>query len=262
MSLYGDIHLSPTSDKWDEQMQVSRRMVGAAAIVLALLFNLAYGGLAAMFNYPAILRQPATEVLAQFSAGGPVLILVWYGFALSALLLVPLAPLLAGALLGDKPFNSIGLGLAITGALAGALQGIGLARWVFVVPALAAGSTDPAGSAGEKAVETVFVVLNAYGGVAIGEHLGQLMTVLFLLFGAAAQWRPRGGLAGNWLPGLAALAAFLVAAGTGEGLALVLGGDTGPFGLITTSGFLVLSLWLVATGIGLLLSRPRQSAAI
>ncbi|MCB9994578.1 MAG: DUF4386 family protein [Hyphomicrobiaceae bacterium] len=243
-------------------MQNSRKLVGAGAISLAVLFNLAYGCLAVMFNYPAVLRQPAAEVLTQFVAGGPALILVWYGFALSALFLVPLAPLLAGALHGEKPLNAIGLGFAITGSLAGALQGVGLARWVFVAPVLAAAAGNPAGSGGQPAVETTFAVLNAYGGVAIGEHLGQLMTVLFLLFGAVAQWRPRGGLVGNWLPGLAALAAILIAAGTGEGLALVLGGDTGPYGLITTLGFLALSLWLIATGVRLVLSQPSPSVAI
>jgi hypothetical protein len=72
-----------------------------------------------LFDYPAVLRRPAGEILTLFNAGGTRLILTWHAFAFLALLFVPLA-----------------------------------------------------------AAEGTFNLINLYGGVAIGEHIGQLMTAL------------------------------------------------------------------------------------
>jgi hypothetical protein len=43
-----------------------------------------------------------------------------------------------------------------------------------------------------------------------------------------------------------------MAGGTGEGLALALGRDGAAFSTFTVAGFLGLTAWLIATGIGLL----------
>jgi len=71
------------------------RAVGLATVGLGVGFNLPYAWLAANFAYPAILREPATDVLAGFAAGGPSLVLTWYAFMLSALALTAIAPALA-----------------------------------------------------------------------------------------------------------------------------------------------------------------------
>ncbi len=70
-------------------------LIGVSAVALAITFNIPFAVLAATFDYPDILRRPAPEVLAAFSAGGAGLILTWYSFMLCALALVGLAPALA-----------------------------------------------------------------------------------------------------------------------------------------------------------------------
>ncbi len=46
-------------------MFTARRMTGVSAITLAIVFNIPYALLAARFNYPDILRQPAGEGAAR-----------------------------------------------------------------------------------------------------------------------------------------------------------------------------------------------------
>lgn len=230
-------------------MSAASRWVGGATIALAVLFNVPYAVLAATFDYPAILRQPAYEVLLRFAEGGPALVLTWYAFALAALALVPLAPALAitAARIATRP--ALAVSAAIVGVLAGLTQAIGLVRWVFVVPNLARDVTGADPAAAEAAVAT-FSLINAYGGVAIGEHLGQLLTALFAGLLALLQHGERNHLAAN--PGFASAA--LLTFGTGEGLMLALGRDGSLYALATIAGFLALTAWLIATG-ALLLRR-------
>src|SRR5829696_8231650 len=56
--------------------------------------------LARSFDYPDILRQPTGQVLERFAAGGGRLVLLWWGFAMSAVLLAP-AVVLVSATLDD-----------------------------------------------------------------------------------------------------------------------------------------------------------------
>ena len=65
-----------------------------------MAFNLCFSLLARRFDYPDILRRPTSEVLARFRAGGAWLQLLWWTFALTAVLLAPIAVLLAAALVG------------------------------------------------------------------------------------------------------------------------------------------------------------------
>ena len=214
-----------------------RRRVGMAAIALGVGFNIPYALLASLYDYPAILRQPAPIALQRFADGGPAIILAWYGFALAALALVPLAFWLSVTPGRMRHSPALAIGAAISGSLAGLAQAIGLSRWVFVVPGLAATPNSPDAA-------RMFDMLNAFGGVAIGEHLGQLLTASFVLHVAALQ-RSEGAPRLALLGGLTALAITL---GTGEGLAIALGGGGAAFSTATILGFLGLSGWLVVTG--------------
>lgn len=157
-----------------------RTPLGLSAIALAIGFNIPFALLAARFDYPDILRQPAAEVLAAFADGGTGLVLIWYGFALSAMAMIPFAIALAFTPACEtRP--GLRTGAAIVGALAGFAQAAGLVRWVFAVPVLARLHADPAtGEAGRAAAETGFLLLNQWGGVGIGEHMGQMLTVLWV----------------------------------------------------------------------------------
>jgi hypothetical protein len=144
---------------------------------------------------------------------------------------------------------ALSIGASTCGALAGIVQAIGLSRWVFVVPGLARDHAR-----GEDAIrfaaERTFDMLNQFGGVAIGEHLGQLLTSLFVGLLSSIQWAE-----GRYITAtIGIITAAAITAGTGEGLALAIGQSGDMFSLATIAGFLGLTAWLIATGIGLLSS--------
>ena len=114
-------------------MAKARPVTGLCAIVLAIVFNVPFSILAATYDYPDVLRRPPGEALDMFAAGGAQLILTWHAFALSALALVPMAFALALTLQRINERPALAIGAAITGALAGLAQAIGLWRWVFVI---------------------------------------------------------------------------------------------------------------------------------
>jgi hypothetical protein len=130
----------------------SRVLTAALLIAVPVLFMLFYGLLTMTFDYPGILREPAGEILRRFAAGGPSLVLLWYGFALTPALFIPAAILLRRAF----PTTSTVLDLAVPlGVLAGMVQVVGLIRWPFLVPEPARTFLDPAASEATQAAETI-----------------------------------------------------------------------------------------------------------
>ncbi|MCX7359768.1 MAG: DUF4386 family protein [Alphaproteobacteria bacterium] len=227
--------------------EAPRPFTGAAAIATAIGFNVPFAILGATFEYPDVLRRPAGEVLNLFAQGGAPLILTWHAFAISALALAPLA--FALTLTRNRVSDAPGLaiGAAVAGALSALAQAIGLFRWVFVVPGLARVHTDAnATEEAKRAAEYTFDLINQYGGVAIGEHLGQLLLALFVVLFSAMQWRERKRISA--VLGFVTVGAIVI--GTNEGLALALGQSGEEFAMATIGGFVGLTLWLIATGIG------------
>ncbi len=219
--------------------------VGLGAIALGIGFNIPYALLAQSFDYPAVLRRPAGTVLALFADGGPALIATWYGFAAAAMAFIPLAIALAitPQRLAARP--ALAIGAAITGALSGLVQAIGLLRWVFAVPVLAeAQRLADANPVTARAASLSYTMLSAWGGVAIGEHLGQLLMALFA--GQLALIQRGEGDGRVAAVGLATAATL--ALGSAEGPAMALGFDAASFASATILGFLGLTAWLVATG--------------
>ncbi len=228
-------------------IEKSRLVTGLAAIAVAIGFNVPFAILGATFDYPDVLRRPAGEVLDLFARGGAPLILTWHAFALSALALAPLAFALTLTRKRVAEAPGLAIGAAIAGALSALAQAIGLWRWVFVVPGLARTHVDAASSEEVKrAAERTFDLINQYGGVAIGEHLGQLLLAIFVVLLGALQLRERKFVSGV----LAMLTAAAIVIGTGEGLMLAVGQSGEAFALVTIAGFVGLTLWLVATGVG------------
>lgn len=240
-------------------MSASAKTTGLAAIALAIGFNIPFSILGSTFDYPDILRQPAAIVLERFQTGGGGLVLTWYAFMLSAVLMVPVAAALARETreLADRPtLRTIAI---LSGTTAGLLQAIGLSRWVFVVPGLARIQADPAATEAARAqAQASFELLNSWGGVAIGEHLGQIFTVMFVAALAIAQLgsmlklMKSAGVAGI-------LAALMIAAGLGEGAAIAMDTDPGMLGLFTVVGYIVFTLWLILTGAALLRGHPEMA---
>ncbi len=228
---------------------VSSHAKGLSAIAFAIAFNIPFSLLAGRYSYPDILRRPAAEALDRFAAEGNALVLIWYAFALAALAFVPLAIALSVTPQRLRTSPALAIGATLTGALAGVVQAIGLMRWVFVVPGLAHDhSAAGASEAARSLAENSFNLINAYGGVAIGEHMGQLLTALFVLLLALIQWSEGRRIAAV----LGFLTAPALVIGTGEGLAMALGQSGGAFATVAIAGFMGLTLWLIATGVSLM----------
>lgn len=224
-------------------------LLGAALILLTISFNLPYGLLAASFDYPDILRRPAGEVLARFAAGGDRLIAVWYAYGAAAMLLIGLAA--AFGFHAGKAGHPGARTTAVFGMLAGLTQAIGLLRWAFVVPMLARLHQAPeATEATRQTAELLYELVNRYGGAAIGEHLGQLLTTIWM-FGLG--WGQLYASQPMRLAGLVAiLASALIGVGCINGIASIFIRPLAMLDLATTAGFLLLSLWLLITGIAML----------
>lgn len=220
-----------------------QRTTGLLLIVAALAFNISFAALQASFDYPAILRQPTDQVLRAFQAGGGGLIALWYGFAVTALLFIPVAILAAETLIGDSRHQRV---LAtVFGVIAGLVQTVGLIRWPLLVPYLAETYLDPQASAATRdTVIIVFEAVHRYVGGALGEHLGYLFTALWTILMAFAMLR--SGPRRSWLGWIGLLAA----AGIGSGLAEPWGLPAA--GLVNAIGYLLWSFWLIATGLSLL----------
>nr|WP_243847596.1 DUF4386 domain-containing protein [Microbacterium ulmi] len=220
-------------------------------VALPIAFNVAFALLAARFDYPDILRRPTAEILERFRAGGSGLVLLWWGFALTAVLLAPLAALVSTSLADAAP-AVVQTGLVV-GILAALVQFLGLIRWPFLVPYLARTSAGaPDGSPRSEAVEIVFQSFNRYLGVAVGEHLGYLFSGAWtVLVGVAIL---QSDVVGWWI-GLAGIV-------IGAILALCSLEFVGPFeergwtfaGALTPIAYIAWSLWLAGLGVAFLIS--------
>jgi hypothetical protein len=225
-------------------------VAGVLLLALPAAFNVAFGVLAATFDYPDILRRPTHEVLARFREGGTKLLLWWWIFALTAAALAPLAVLVAQAL--DDASGTLLIVGATVGVLAGLVQLLGLIRWPFLVPYLARVDADPDTSpARREAVDIVFQSFNRYLGVAVGEHLGYLLTgtwtvlvgITFTQTTVAPGWLGIPGIVIGAVLALCSLEFVGPAERDGWKLAATL----------TPITYIAWSLWLVACGIALLL---------
>jgi hypothetical protein len=229
----------------------TQALTGLLLLVLPVAYNGLYTLLARSFDYPDILRRPTPEVLERFAAGGSRLVLLWWGFAMSAVLLAP-AVVLVSATLTDADPAVLALATAI-GLLAALVQVLGLIRWPFVVPYLARVAGDPATTPARRdAIEVVFQALNRYLGVAVGEHLGYLFTGMWTALAGVALIQsdllhPLFGVVGLVLAPLFVLGSL---------------GFVGPFevrgwklaGSLVPVAYIGWSVWLLAVGIGLLVT--------
>ncbi len=224
-------------------------VAGVVLIATPLAFNASFALLAARFDYPDILRRPTGEVLARFREGGSALVLLWWSFALSALLMTPLV-VLFGRAVGDADEALVAVASTV-GVLASLVQFLGLVRWPFLVPYLARADAEAGASPARKgAVDVVFQAFHRYLGVAVGEHLGYALTGAWTTLAGAALCQSSAGPV--WL-GVAGIV-------VGPVLILCALEFVGPFepsgwrlaGAVTPVAYVLWSLWLIAVGVALL----------
>jgi Domain of unknown function (DUF4386) len=215
-------------------------------IAAPLWFNATFAVLGRRFEYPGILRRPADEILERFRRGGSSLIMLWWAFMISGLLMIGAVVLLSQAL----GFGGVLPAATTIGILAGFVQMLGLLRWVYLVPSLARAHGDPqATPAQREATEAIFRALHQYLGVGLGEHLGYLLTGLWsILVGIAIVL---GHAMAAWLgwPGIVIGAGLAVSSaeflGPNEQRGWAIAGAAIPF------LYIAWSVWLLGLGIGL-----------
>jgi hypothetical protein len=221
-------------------------LAGSTLVGFLVLANVAYAYLSANFDYDDILREPVATILQRFAAGGPGLVLAWAAFAWSALIFVA-AACLVGIALAERDGKAIWIFTA-AGAASGLIQSVGLFRWVFVVPSLADAYIAPdAGPAEQAAVIQTFRALNQYGGVALGEHLGQILLVAWTIGVVAACWRRGGALKWTSLIGIVTIPLWLI--GQTELFATVI--PQMPVLEVTPIAFMLWMVWLLALAVAL-----------
>ncbi len=225
------------------------QVAGAFLIGLPVAFNTFFFLLGRLFDYPSVLRSPVGTILSRFQTGGLRLKLVWYGFMLTAVLLAPLAVLLGQVLARDE-LQIVPVTTTI-GVLAAVVQFLGIARWPFLVPALARAHLNPDSSpATREATAVVFDALHRYLGVAVGECLGYLFTGTWTTLVGVAMLQ--SSTFDAWLawPGIAI--GLLLAAGSLEFVGSFEEKGWELAGTIVPIAYIAWSLWLIVTGIVLL----------
>jgi len=229
----------------------TRQITGILAVIVPIVFNIAFFELGRTFDYPSILRRPADEILHRFAAGGSALLLRWHVLFLSALAMVPVVVLFAVVLDAGPALTGLSL---VVGVVAALVQAFGLARWPFAVPELArryvAAGDGPDGEATRRSVEVTFAVLHRYLGVGIGEHMGYMATGAWTLLVSAS------------IVGGGVLPAWLAVAGLVIGISLLVGTlefvgpnepeGWAPAGAIVPIAYIAWSIWLILIGVFLL----------
>jgi hypothetical protein len=221
-------------------------LAGVFLIIVPVAFNIVFFALGSAFEYPAILRQPTEAILKKFSAGGRRLVTLWYAFGVTALLAIPMSLALIPVFYAQNPILSVIAG--VLGTLSGLVQAMGMFRWTFLVPILAARyQAQDATPATRDAISVVFEAFHQYIGVAVGEHLGYLFTagwtilVSVLVIGAP--------VASPLLAVVGVIAAIGILAG------LLEPAGWKPAGMINATAYIVWSLWLIVVGLTLIFAR-------
>ena len=227
----------------------TQTLAGVLLIAMPVGFNVSFALLGSRFDYPDILRRPTNEVLERFRQGGTALVLIWWAFALTAVLFAPVVVLLSAAI-GDADPTLLAVATTI-GVLAAAVQFLGLIRWPFLVPYLAREAADAApGSAREESIDIVFQSFNRYLGVAVGEHLGYAFTGAWSVLAGVALTQTDAVPAWVGVPGIVVGAGLLVCS-----LEFVGRHETSGWRLaetLTPIAYVLWSLWLVVAGVGLI----------
>jgi hypothetical protein len=151
-----------------------RRTTGGLFVVGAVAFAAAATVLSSTFNWPDILREPASVVLPAFVAGSESLVWTWFATGWTyAILTVPI--LLLPAALGRRDDPALRMATYV-GATSVLLSLIGFLRWVFVVPPLAQ-SYVTGDAVTQAAVDAAWTAQHQFAGALLGEHLGQLLVI-------------------------------------------------------------------------------------
>jgi len=150
------------------------KSAGILLITGAIALMIPYTALTIIFEYPDILRNDTATILTRFHEGGNALIWTWFAFAITGLPLIPAFKIIGQQLEDKAPLVHLATTIGIISLV---VQMVGLLRWTFVVPVLAETYVQASDDATRAAAVVVFKAVHQYGGVILGEHLGQLFSI-------------------------------------------------------------------------------------
>lgn len=213
----------------------TEKLIGFLLIAGAVGVFVPYTILTIIFEYPDILRQDTGAILTKFHNGGNNLIFIWWAFAILGL---PL--LIAFIMLGQKLEHRFYFARWATtiGIIGLVVQIIGLLRWTFVVPVLA-NNFIYGNEMIKEASKVSFQVIHQYGGVILGEHIGQLFTIVWTVMISVAFTKMK--LFPKWVNMLAFIASLIYLLAQAELFATVIP----RFPVWNLAGFIGSTLWLI-----------------
>ncbi|GAA1862852.1 hypothetical protein GCM10009836_48990 [Pseudonocardia ailaonensis] len=214
----------------DTAHRTAHRTTAGLLIGAAVLLDVAFAGLGAVFDYPQVLQHPPAEVLAAFLDSQTAVVAWFTALVVGAALLAPVA-VGVGRLSGRRAMRWA----VPVGILAAVVQVTGLLRWPLLVPGWAA-------SGDVESFRTANLVL----GTLVGETGGYLLTALWTALVLVALGT---AFAGRWFTVLGGVSAGLVVLGVLVPLGVPLAG------LANFAGYVLWSCWLVAFGVVLLVRR-------
>ena len=217
-------------------MKTNNKTIGILFLIGAIALLIPYTMLSIIFEYPDILRQDTGIILTQFYQGGNALVWTWFAFAITGIPLLPAYIMLGQKYENKAPLVRMGTTIGVIGLI---VQMIGLLRWTFVVPVLADSFVHATDEATKAAAIVSFKTIHQFGGVILGEHLGQLFTIAWTVMMTLSFAKLK--LMPQWVNGLGILSAAIYLLAQAELFATVLKG----FPVWEMAGFIGSTLWLI-----------------
>ncbi len=215
------------------------RLAGASLALASILAIAGFTVLGSVFEYPQILEEPTSDILALFREHQGAVMTWFLVLVLSAALMAP-----AGILLGRLTGGTLGRWIAGVGVAAATVQVVGLQRWVTLVPGISEDALDPSRRAD---AEARFELLHTVLGKVIGETIGYALTATFTVLVVVALSRT---IMPRWMALTGYVAAGLIA--TGVVIPVVEAASLTNF-----AGYVAWCAWLLAVSV--LLFRHRRS---
>ncbi|MBL7865552.1 MAG: DUF4386 domain-containing protein [Cyclobacteriaceae bacterium] len=230
-------------------MTPNNKTIGWLFVIGAIAVLIPYTALTIIFEYPDILRQETGVILTKFHEGGKQLIFTWFAFAITGIPLIPAYILFGHKLEGRDPWIRVATQVGVIGLI---VQMVGLLRWTFVVPVLA--DTFVTADETTKAAAIVgFKTIHQYGGVILGEHLGQLFTITWTVMMSYSFGKIK--FLPTWITLLGYGSSIIYLLAQAELFATVMP----DFPVWDMAGFLGSTLWLVwLIAVGILLMKKKE----
>jgi hypothetical protein len=224
-------------------MKINNKTIGILLIAAAIALLIPYTMLTIIFEYPGILRQDTGTILTKFYRGGNSLVWTWFAFAITGIPLIPAYIMIGQKFESKAPLVRMATTIGVIGLI---VQMIGLLRWTFVVPVLADTFVHATDEATKSAAILSFKTIHQFGGVILGEHLGQVFTIAWTVMISLSFSKLRA--MPEWVNGLGIASAVVYLLAQAELFATVIKGFPvwGMAGFIGSTAWLI---WLIIVGV-------------